>query len=211
MPPVFEAKTDGVDDTVTSVTFTSPAVTDATIAIVTLCWERDGSVITSPSATFDGNACTLIDDQSVGSAPYWGVIMWYYPNPGSAKEIVISWTNTAHCVGACRNYKGVGTGNPIGTAVTATGNSLTPSVNVSSASGEMVVDIAVQNTASATAGAGQTERLETHNSAVLAMGSEEAGAASVTMSWTTLNSREWAILGVPLKPALAGNQVIMIC
>ena len=88
------------------------------------------------------------------------------------------------------------------------------SVPVSSATGQLVVDtVGIRQTpsgdATLTVGAGQTQRYNLAsgtggNDNVVGAGSEEAGAASVTMSWTAASSigaRPWAMVAAPLKPS----------
>ncbi len=50
-------------------------------------------------------------------------------------------------------------------------------------------------------GAGQTQRYNVAPVGRGAGGSEEAGAATVTMSWGLSTADEWSIVAVPLKPA----------
>lgn len=209
--PAFEAETHDNAQTAASVTFTSPAIVDANFALVLLVYERDSANIESPSATFDGVACTYIDWNWVEvSDNYWGVVMWYVENPGSAKEVVISWTNNAQIGnGVCCTYTIVRIGDPIGTVAKATGTGTAISVEVASQVNDLVVDAASQNTDSATVGAGQTERVNYYVTAARAMVSDEPGAAAVTMSWATGDARGWATMGVPLKPQLPGSQVLI--
>src|SRR5512136_2468856 len=109
------------------------------------------------------------------------------------------------------SYTGVDQTNPFGTAATNLGSNAAPTVTLSSAIGELVVDTAGirQNTTAnqtLTAGANQTQRYNdasgtSTNSNVRGAGSEKAGAVSVTMSWTAFSSEAWAIVAAPLKPA----------
>jgi len=214
LAPSFEATTNNPGTGGTTHSFTSPAITDANYAIVSMVYERDGANINSPACTFDGVGQTRIAwhwGETGGN--YWGVALWRVASPGSSKNIVVSWgVSGGYHVSTCRTYKSVGLGDPHGAVATATGESATPSVNVSSAVGELVLDIANQNADSFSAGGGQTERHKIRYEAVMAAGSDEAGAApTVTMSWTTDQpTRRWVIAGVSLKPQKAGSQVIWI-
>lgn len=103
-------------------------------------------------------------------------------------------------------YTGVDQTTPVGTPNTATGSSTTPSVAITSATDELVVDgMAQVANANATAGANQTERWDLAGTEVSIAGSEEAGAATTTMSWTLPASAAWHIGGIPFKPAAAGG------
>ena len=96
-------------------------------------------------------------------------------------------------------FTGVDQGVPLGAFAGANGNSGTASVNVSSASGELVFDT-VDHYNSLTVGANQTQRWKTGSASTYSGGSTEPGAATVTMSWTA-GSNTWAIGAVPIKPA----------
>ena len=93
--------------------------------------------------------------------------------------------------------------------MTASGTSTTPSVSVTSATGEFVVDavgLRTDTNQTITKGIGQTEHYNiasatSGTSNVIGAGSEKVGATSVTMSWTALVSQNWAIVAVPIKPA----------
>lgn len=113
------------------------------------------------------------------------------------------------------SYTGVDQVTPHGTQATATGSDATPSVNVSSAAGEVVSDVVFHVdvlgiTTGITAGTGQTYRVEIDQvggGSFESFGmSEEAGAGTVTMSHAIAgpSSPDWGILGIPLKPAAGG-------
>lgn len=97
---------------------------------------------------------------------------------------------------------------PLGTAANATGYDTTPTVTVSSATGELVVDgLVIMNSGTLTVGAGQTQRWNTPtaNAFIRYAGSTESGAASTTMSWSNSSSQTWAIVAVPIKPTGGGS------
>jgi subtilisin-like proprotein convertase family protein len=138
--------------------------------------------------------------------------MWYIKAPTTGtNDIVITFSANAVAVAGGMSYTGVDQTTPVGTAATAQGSGTAPSVVVSSAPGELVLDTVGirQNTGGTqtlTAGSGQQERYNdvsgtSSNSNVVGAGSEEVGAASVTMSWTAFSSGAWAIVAVGIKPA----------
>lgn len=102
-------------------------------------------------------------------------------------------------------YNGVHQTVSVGTAVTASGNSATPSVVATSAAGELVVDSVTLGGNSGAPHVSQTQRWLQATSTGGGM-SEEAGAASVTMSWSQTSGR-WTIAAVPLKPSAASGRV----
>jgi hypothetical protein len=107
-----------------------------------------------------------------------------------------------------REYSAVNQSTPFGTPNEAIGSSAAPSVVISAAVNDVVIDaVGVNNRGSTgTVGAGQTQRYNfttpsggPMDQGILAIGSDEPGAASVTMNWSTSNE-EWASCGAGLKP-----------
>jgi hypothetical protein len=102
-------------------------------------------------------------------------------------------------------YTGVDQSTPNDAATTNTGFGGSPTVDVPSASGDLVVDaMGWKEVASTpTAGGGQTLRWNSPDTGdEEGAGSEEAGAATVTMSWSmSPGIDEWVIIGVSLNPA----------
>ena len=97
---------------------------------------------------------------------------------------------------------------PFGTVATATGTSTTPSVTVSSASGEIIFDVlTITHSGTLSIGAGQTSRWNAIGGAgfLKYASSTEGGGASVTMSWSNSSSQDWAMVGIPVKPAGASS------
>jgi len=104
-------------------------------------------------------------------------------------------------------FAGVDQTTPLGTFAKEKGSGTGPvTVDVPSASEELVFAVGASEDGALTVGAGQTQRWNTtsgtspeiHHGA----GSTEDGAASVTMSWTLGSSADyWAIGAVPIKPA----------
>jgi hypothetical protein len=105
-------------------------------------------------------------------------------------------------------FSGTNQATPLGTAATATGTDDAPTVSVTSAAGEIVIDfMQAANAPGFTVGAGQTQRNTVRDDAfVLREGdSTEAGAASVAMSWALGAAQPWATIGVGVKPAGSGG------
>jgi hypothetical protein len=147
-------------------------------------------------------------DGNVVAVEQWRLLA---PTTGSALTIAVTLTGSVNIIeGFGVSYTGVNQTTPTGTPAGATGASTAPSVNVTSAASELVVDVVGAKADDATetlvVGASQTSRGEEGSSdggTVFVYGgvSEEAGAASVTMSWDmSPNNNNWAIAGSPLKP-----------
>lgn len=122
----------------------------------------------------------------------------------TANNIVISFGGTAASIGGGISFTGVDQSTPVGTANTAIGADGTATVDITSATNEVVVDnVNWENNGAGdiTVGADQTSRFDESIAETLgAAGSTEAGAATVTMSWTA-TADDWLIGGLPLKPA----------
>ena len=151
--------------------------------------------VSEVSATYGGQAMTLVAAVAPG---YWLHCFYIDGALSGAQTVAASWTTSANCQMGIMTYSGA-VANAAAKA-SATGTSTTPTVNVSSAAGEVVVD-GVIGGGTVTVGADQTQR---YNRVVhmISAGSEEAGAGTVTMSWTQ-ESSWWGIVAMPLQPAVA--------
>lgn len=158
--------------------------------------------------TYGGAAMTAVPSSRVNSgASFYWTQLWYKVAPAAGTQTVVLTLDTTDSsfvefTMSIMTYTGVHQTTPLGTAATATGGASPATVNVGSASGELVIDCATMNNGAFTSvGAGQTERERRQASdGGGAASSTEPGAASVTMSWPS-DARPWAIACVPLKPA----------
>lgn len=206
MPVAFDAASSAITTLASSLTF-SHTVTGSNLALgVGVEFGDTGLVRTVSSITY--NAVNLT--KPAGGTSYNGTSirseLWYLANPASgANNVVITLSASVdgELIGGAVSMTGVDQATPVGTAANATGQSTTPTVTVTSAVDEMVMDSVAYNlTTGATPGAGQTERWERLASLTNSgVGSTEAGAASVVMDWTTLLS-DWATVGLPFNEAV---------
>jgi uncharacterized repeat protein (TIGR01451 family) len=127
---------------------------------------------------------------------------------GQVQVLVNSGTADGDCIIAgVMTFSGVDQTTPLGTAANAIGASTTATVNVASAAGQLVFDTASADDARGfTVGAAQTSRWNFSAGGpadgITGAASTEAGAPSVTMSWTLGSSDDWAICAVPIRPAV---------
>ena len=163
--------------------------------------------------TFNGDALTEIGEivNTNIAASLWGLI-----NPDVATgNVVITLTAAERIKAAAHDLDGVHQTTPTGTPATNSGSSTDPTVDVASATDELVFDAMGARGAAAamtapTVGAGQTAHQAdvggTSSTGMVGTGgsSSEAGATTVTMSWTLSASRLWAIIGVGIKPSVGG-------
>jgi hypothetical protein len=99
------------------------------------------------------------------------------------------------------------TTTPTSGVQTGTGSGPNTSLTVTSATGDIVVDVlALQYTyRSPNVGSGQTEFTAQALSDTEGVASNEAGATSVTMSWTSINGDPWAHLAFNVKAGSGGG------
>ena len=137
--------------------------------------------------------------------------IWIYkkvaPTTGTA-DVVVSFSTapTGGGIVGVITFTGMDQSVPLGTFVGASAGTGSPTVDVSSASGELVIDTAA-DWQSMTVGADQTQRWNVVSNNIYGSGSTEPGAGTVTMSWTTVTS-EWSIGAVPIKPVSGPSATI---
>ncbi len=160
-----------------------------------------GSPVIS-GVTYNGDALSLVGSQAYSNWKVW-IYKLVAPDTGTHDAVVsFSTAPDQGCVVGVETFTGVDQTTPLGTFAGANGNSATATVDVSSATGELVFDtLWFYTTYTATAGAGQTQQWQTSSYMTKGSGSIEPGASTVTMSWSISGSFYWAIGAVPIKPA----------
>lgn len=180
-----------------------------------LLWVCAGNGALLPTATtsvtYNGVAMTEVGDvvQTFAHASHHYLVA---PDTGAHDVVVTYAGSNDECIAGAVSYTGVDQSTPVGTFAGANAGTGNPTVNVSSATDELVVDgvyVAAHQTADTlTVGGSQTQRVNNEDSGdgygVLGM-SEEAGAGTVTMSWTETANSDWRTGGIPLKPATGGG------
>jgi len=173
------------------------------ILIVTISVRTDVAV---SSVTYGGYSLTLAGSQVESSSKVRGE-MWYLKAPAAGTaDIIVTLAGSANFAAGATNFFNVDQTTPYGAATTGQGSG-DPSLTVASAAGELVIDgVADRDVDTESIGAGQTLLWTQKNGTVSedawAGSSMEAGAASVTMSWTTTGggAGEWAGVAISLKP-----------
>jgi hypothetical protein len=141
------------------------------------------------------------------SGPVFRTEIWYLLNPTvtTANAVISISGGTARFAGAFHYCTGVDSTTPLGTAVTSGASTANPSVTVSDGTtGDLVIDILSDAWGSATAGAGQTQHYYNTLTNYGYGGSSEAGASSVTMSWT-LSASERHLVAINIKADTASS------
>ena len=205
MAIVFDAATSGGTVFGNTVTFAHVVGINAHRALMVAATARD--VVTVTSATYAGIALTLV--ARANNVNQLSMYLYRMMNPPTgANLVVINWSGNNAKSAAAVSYDGVDPAN-IGTAVTNTGNTNTPTVNAASTAGEVVVDAAGYRSSGTilVVGGGQTQRANAGSPVGDTTGhgqSDEPGAAATTMSWTIVAGvAQWAIVAIPLRPFAA--------
>ena len=178
----------------------SHTVSGSNTYLVIVVGEQNGAGRVVSSIDVAGSAASLIarNTTSIYKGELWGIKA---PTSGT---ITVTFSGTVDdAVANSTNYTGVDQTAPLGTAASATGTSTTPSVAVSSAADELVVDCIFHNDTDTMcpdgSQIGRWHGIPPMNDGGLGH-SNEAGDTSVTMSWLMSGSEPWTIVGVPLKP-----------
>lgn len=196
----------GIDGANSASVNLTPAGVDRIVVIGTR-WFNSANI---SSVTVGGNAATLIDSAAHTNDDRFKCALYYYVAPAaSSLACVVNYGANVDggCVAAVA-YSGVDQSSPLATAASKNqGTGTTASQTVSSAVGRMVVALLGSGGDSLpTADGGQNSRTlqQGWNGSNAVVGiSDEAGAASNTLSWTQEN-RDWMIIAAQLAAAGGG-------
>jgi hypothetical protein len=167
---------------------------------------------TVSSVTYNGVALTHVG--SATEADDAVVEIWRLVNPPTGTHNVVitfSAVLTREAVAGVMTFTGVDQTTPLGTFASAIDNDSGPaSVIVSSAAGELVFGVvsAESSVLSTAAVAPSSQRWNLFQGIQYGAGATQAGAASVTMSWTFNGSDHWAAGGVSIKPSGSCNPAV---
>jgi type II secretory pathway pseudopilin PulG len=161
--------------------------------------------------TYNGAALTLVGTEATtddARVEIWSLVA---PSTGT-HNVVITFSaaleQEAHA--GVMTFAGVDQTAPLGTFVSDHHDGSTPAtVDIPSASGELVFGVAASEYEALTASSGQNERWNLSISSTYGAGGTAAGAApTVTMSWDLGSANHWAMGGVSIKPSgLSGSTV----
>lgn len=181
---------------------------DRVLFVATTARQSAGQTVTG--VTYNGVALTKVDGVNQGTNTIRHEL-WYLIAPATgANNVVVTWSaSVAAASYVINSYTGVHQTTALGTHAATSGLSTSPSTSVSSAADELVVDaLGHRENSTATKDASQTLRGSISSGSGSSFTetncSEEAGAASVTMSWALGTSVSWGLIAVPVKPASSG-------
>jgi uncharacterized repeat protein (TIGR01451 family) len=162
------------------------------------------------NVTYAGQSLTLVGSRT--NTASGEAVMWIYAltnPPAGSNNVVVSFDKAdvdGEVIG-CATFTGVNQSTPYGAFFSNTGTSTSVSLAVTSATNELVFDTVILRSsdfgASGSPGANQSTLWKTYyNARVGAGASTQAGAASVTNTWTSAASVDWAIGAVSIKPVV---------
>lgn len=164
---------------------------------------------TISAVTYNGDALTEVPSSTVSNGQYSAALYSLIAPDTGSNTVSVTFTGSVFDFGAgAVSYTGADQVAPLGTAATDTGTSTTPSVDVTSTTGEIVQDaLAMIHSGTLTVGASQTQRWNSTGGFgfIKYAGSTESGATTTTMSWSNSTSQDWAIVGVAVKPDSGGG------
>ena len=150
-------------------------------------------------------AMTLLGSISNGTAVRTELYGLRAPASGT-HQITVTITSTAGrnvtVVAGAQSFSNVDQATPTGAAANLTGNTTTPTVNVTNSAYDYVVDAVAFNGNNALGANGTQDARYANNTNTLTNfaggGSGSRGDANTTMSWTAAVAQNWAITAVPL-------------
>lgn len=163
---------------------------------------------TITGVTYNGVAMTLVNEAVPGDGAYKAA-WWKLSNPASgANTVVVSFSASATGEGGAFSVTGAHqtTASLSSGAATSTGLDATPTITITSASGDMVLGMTASNQAFAPVapGTGGTELWDIEAVFVSSWAVREDGAASVVVDGTATSFEGWNMAGFNIVAAAAG-------
>jgi hypothetical protein len=168
----------------------------------------NAAVITS--VTWNGSNMTQAVSAQNPTDNRYAVIYYIINPPTAASDIVVSTSAPTDYVGVVSSYSGAHQTTQDGDTSSASGTTTPATVDVTSASGEMVVDALyfIGAGTSPSVGADQTQNGNSNQGTWHGASSREAGAATTTMSWTLTSSTRWTIVGFSIRATASGSTTV---
>ncbi len=174
------------------------------IVVVDVIWSASSETITG--LTIGGVSATLIDSVFLSDVGNRWLSSYRLLGVGAgSKAIAVTFSGTIGTVNSgARSYCGVNQSVPLGTSITAHGDSAGPATaTATSAVGELVISTAHSRNEAFTAFNG-TSRYNADDGFSIS-GQDKAGAATVQMDHSFGAPTQWGIIAVSLKPLAAAT------
>lgn len=211
MAIAFDAVSQGDNGGLLSLTVSHTCTGSDRALYVVLGAYNSGSLPSTPTCTYNSVSMTVVANQTHVSQSYRLTIFRLVAPATGANDIVATYADTDEIVLAGLSLTGVDQTDPDDAASSEEGAAAVPDLDISSETGDWVLDGITWYNKGITVGADQTNRVEndnggTRNSAAL---STEPGAATVTMSWTFDSSESYAYAALNVNAAAAGGGIAM--
>jgi prepilin-type N-terminal cleavage/methylation domain-containing protein len=205
---VSSGTTAAYTDTTMTVAHTTGSGSDRLMLVAISYNNNDDETVTG--VTYNGTALTQVGERNNGNDAQVYIYILVAPDTGT-HNVVINFSSALDegAIAGVMTFTGVDQTTPLGTFASAVGNDSTPAtVSISSASGELVFGVVSSEYEALTASSGQDERwnMSISGAGTNGAGGTDAGAPTVTMSWSLDPSyNHWAIGGVSIKPSGSGS------
>lgn len=204
--PVFDTVCSDFDNVALTLSTSCTATGTNRSAFICVAWRSTTPGEQDSSASYGAIGATLIARLAPGDAGY-GAALYRVPSepPTSSQTVTVNFTGFVQGAFGVMTFTNTHQSAPLGTAVTASGTGTTASINVASAANELIADCLMYLdpnpvTATSPQSVKWSHASDLGGLEVFGASSTKAGAASVNMSWTNVNSNEWVLIGVPIKP-----------
>jgi prepilin-type N-terminal cleavage/methylation domain-containing protein len=205
---VSSGTTAAYTDTTMTVAHTTGSGSDRLMLVAISYNNNDDETVTG--VTYNGTALTQVGERNNGNDAQVYIYILVAPDTGT-HNVVINFSSALDegAIAGVMTFTGVDQSTPLGTFASSIGDDSTPAtVSISSASGELVFGVVSSEYEALTASSGQDERwnMSISGAGTNGAGGTDAGAPTVTMSWSLDPSyNHWAIGGVSIKPSGSGS------
>jgi len=161
---------------------------------------------TVTGVTYGGTALTLVGAQTSNGNAKTAIYRLIAPASGTA-SVVVSFSGTVGkgAVVGVMTFTGVNQTTPLGTYASNVGNSTNATLNVTSASSELVFNVVSVQNQNVNNTTGQTQRWNVNTaSECTGAGCTKPGSANTSLSWTLIKD-DWSMSGVSIKPLAASD------
>lgn len=214
MPPVFSSAGGAHNGGESSLTWSHTVADEADrILLVGTMAQHNDVTDHVNSVTYNGVALTLLLRRTQGAFTQEGDL-WYLisPDVGTHDVVATHDVTTSDFAGVSVGYRNVHQTNPFGNTGTTGGSADPMTQDIASSSAALVVDVlAFTVTNGVTAGGGQTQRGQQVEGTLWGVAmSDEAGAATVTMSWSPVGTTLYwnSLVAELLSPAAASGGIV---
>ncbi len=203
--PVVDNTTTGSSGNPNSTTFTVSHTTGTgSYRLMLVGISQKNKEVTS--VKYGNTSLTLVGENTSSGNARMHLYSLINPPSGTADvEVTLSANPDKGIVVGVTTFTNVNQSTPFGSFNSDKGNNSLATVNVTSATGEVVYDVATYRNTTMTADASQSVLYNINTGGEIKGGgaSTKPGAASITMSWAGAESKEWAIGAVSIKPAVS--------